>query len=52
MLDGMDDTLLDGSLKMVDIEVNNINAIMAWFRRAPHYDRLLDDDFVYVDGDY
>lgn len=37
MMDSMDDTLLDGGLKMIDIKVEDINLLRDWFARSRSY---------------
>lgn len=51
MMDSMDDTLLDGGLKMIDIKVEDINLLRDWFARSRSYQRSFDEDYISVKGD-
>lgn len=52
MLDHMEDTLLDGELKMLDIKKDELQAFESIITKNISYSRQFDQDFIYANGDY
>lgn len=52
MLDDMDDTLLAGELKMMQIKKDELEAFEYIIRRNYSYNRQFDTDFIYANGNY
>lgn len=52
MLDHMEDTLLDGELKMLDIRKDELEAFQQIITKNITYSRQFDQDFIYANGNY
>lgn len=52
LLDNMENTLLEGELKMVDIKKDQLEGFLQLIRQSFSYNRQFDTDFIFADGDY